>query len=128
MSNDMDMGVKTEQSADTLQPVTIRFTPEAWQALRDVARQEGVSVAEIARLAITGKLGDYFGTVILPNGKYFPYQAVGIKEELELSEKRAGQSNNCTFSPINLSMACLLVCVVLSMTESIFLQKREKSS
>lgn len=62
MSNDMDMGVKTEHSADSLQPVTIRFTPEAWQALRDVARQEGVSVAEIARLAITGKLGDYFGT------------------------------------------------------------------
>lgn len=54
---------KMEQTADSLQPVTIRFTPDAWQALRDVARQEGVSVAEVARLAITGKLGDYFGTV-----------------------------------------------------------------
>lgn len=54
---------KVEQAEAQLQPVTIRFTPDAWQALRDVARQEGVSVAEVARLAITGKLGDYFGTV-----------------------------------------------------------------
>lgn len=54
---------KMEQAEAQLQPVTIRFTPDAWQALRDVARQEGVSVAEVARLAITGKLGDYFGTV-----------------------------------------------------------------
>lgn len=54
---------KMEQVEAQLQPVTIRFTPDAWQALRDVAKQEGVSVAEIARLAITGKLGDYFGTI-----------------------------------------------------------------
>ena len=54
---------KMEQAEAQLQPVTIRFTPDAWQALRDVARQEGVSVAEVARLAITGKLGDYFGTI-----------------------------------------------------------------
>ena len=54
---------KMEQAEAQLQPVTLRFTPDAWQALRDVARQEGVSVAEVARLAITGKLGDYFGTV-----------------------------------------------------------------
>lgn len=60
MANDMDMSVEMEQ---VLQPVTIRFTPEAWQAMRDVARQEGVAVAEIARLAITGKLGEYFSTV-----------------------------------------------------------------
>lgn len=52
-----------ERPPATLMPVTIRFTPDAWQALRDTAHQEGVAVAEIARLAITGKLGDYFGTV-----------------------------------------------------------------
>lgn len=63
MANDMDMVVETEQVTDVLQPVTIRFTSDAWQALRDVARQEGVSVVEIARLAITGKLGEYFGTI-----------------------------------------------------------------
>lgn len=51
---------KTEQ---TLVPVTIRFSPDAWQALRDIAQQEGTSIVEIARLAIAGKLGDYYGTL-----------------------------------------------------------------
>lgn len=54
---------KAGQASATLMPVTIRFTPDVWQALRDTAQQEGVPVAEIARLAIAGKLGDYFGTI-----------------------------------------------------------------
>ena len=52
--DDMDM---------ELRPVTVRFTRSAWEAIRDIAAENGVSQAELVRMAVAGNLSAYLGTV-----------------------------------------------------------------
>ena len=47
----------------TLRPVTVRFTGGAWEAIRDIAAERQVSVAELVRRAVAGNLADYLGSV-----------------------------------------------------------------
>lgn len=46
-----------------LRPVTVRFTTAGYETLSDLARQKGVSLAEIVRVAAAGNLAEYFGTL-----------------------------------------------------------------
>lgn len=46
-----------------LRPITVRFTPAAWQAIREMAEEEGVSQAELVRIAVAGNLNRYLGTI-----------------------------------------------------------------
>lgn len=46
-----------------LRPVTVRFSGEAWEAIRDTAAENGVSMAELVRMAVAGNLGRYLGDI-----------------------------------------------------------------
>lgn len=63
MAKDVGMMDGAEQARVRMQPVTIRFAPEAWHALKGAARQTGVSVAEMARGLIIGSLNRYTDSV-----------------------------------------------------------------
>lgn len=67
-----------KDSEDRLLPITVRFTPDAWDAIRDIARSSCISQAELVRMAVSGNLGRYLGTVkVLDQG-----QAGELKEEI----------------------------------------------
>ena len=55
------MGTKAPE--DRLLPITVRFTPDAWEAIRDIARSNCISQAELVRMAVSGNLGRYLGTI-----------------------------------------------------------------
>ena len=44
-------------------PITVRFTKGALDAIRDIAAENGVSMAELVRMAVAGNLASYLGTV-----------------------------------------------------------------
>ena len=46
-----------------LRPITVRFTPAAWRAIREMAEEEGISQAELVRVAVAGNLNRYLGTI-----------------------------------------------------------------
>lgn len=46
-----------------LRPVTVRFSPDAWRAIRDVAAEHGITQAELVRYAVAGNLYRYLGNV-----------------------------------------------------------------
>lgn len=50
---------------DRLLPITVRFSPDAWAAIRDIAYSSCISQAELVRLTVAGNLGQYLGTVKL---------------------------------------------------------------
>ena len=45
------------------EPITVRFTKEALSVMREIADENGISVAEVVRMASAGNLADYFGDV-----------------------------------------------------------------
>lgn len=53
------MSVKSEP----MQPITVRFTGQAYEAIGDIAKDNGVSKAEIVRMAAAGNLLDYLGVI-----------------------------------------------------------------
>ena len=55
------MGTKAPE--DRLLPITVRFTPDAWEAIRDIASSNCISQAELVRMAVSGNLGRYLGTI-----------------------------------------------------------------
>lgn len=65
-------------SEDRLVPLTVRFTPDAWDAIRDIAHSNGVSQAELVRMAVSGNLGRYLGTIRIIDQK----QADELKDEI----------------------------------------------
>lgn len=65
-------------SEDRLVPLTVRFTPDAWDAIRDIAHGNGVSQAELVRMAVSGNLGRYLGAVKLIDKD----QAKELKDEI----------------------------------------------
>ena len=46
-----------------LRPITVRFQPDAWQAIRDLAAENGISQAELIRTTVAGKLYQYLGDI-----------------------------------------------------------------
>ena len=48
---------------NVLRPITVRFTEDAWEAIRDIAESNGLSQAEVVRMATTGNLSRYLGDI-----------------------------------------------------------------
>ena len=48
---------------DVLRPITVRFTEDAWEAIRDIAESNGLSQAEVVRMAVAGNLSRYLGDI-----------------------------------------------------------------
>ena len=46
-----------------LLPITVRFTKDAWDAIKEIADEKGMSQAEIVRMAVTGNLAQYLGSI-----------------------------------------------------------------
>ena len=46
-----------------LKPITVRFTEEAWEAIRDIADSNRLSQAEVVRMAVAGNLSRYLGDI-----------------------------------------------------------------
>ena len=46
-----------------LRPITVRFTEDAWEAIRDIAESNGLSQAEVVRMAMAGNLSRYLGDI-----------------------------------------------------------------
>lgn len=61
-----------------LRPVTVRFTAEAWEAIRDTAAENGVSMAELVRMAVAGNLSRYLGDIRIIDQQ----QAAAIKKAI----------------------------------------------
>ncbi|MBD5165209.1 hypothetical protein [Helicobacter sp.] len=59
-----------------LKPMTIRFSIESWGAIEDMAKKYGINKTELVRMAVTGNLARYLGSIrIIDEG-----QASEIKE------------------------------------------------
>ena len=57
------MDSKAGKTGDHLKPITVRFPPEARDAIRDFAAEQGVSQAELVRKMAVGNLYKYFGDI-----------------------------------------------------------------
>lgn len=63
---------------DRLLPVTVRFSQEAWEAIRDMAKSSHMSQAELVRMAVVGNLNRYLGDVRILD----PDQAEEIRRQV----------------------------------------------
>lgn len=61
--NNTDEDGNTESAKQKLQPVTVRFTAATWEAIRTIAEDTNVSMAELVRYAVTRNLDEYLGTI-----------------------------------------------------------------
>ena len=52
-----------EVKRNVLQPLTVRFTPDAWEAISDIADENHVSMAELVRMSVAGNLYKYLGDI-----------------------------------------------------------------
>lgn len=48
---------------ENLKPITVRFSSDAWDAIRDIAAENKISQAELVRMAVSGNLEKYLGTI-----------------------------------------------------------------
>lgn len=55
----VDQGNKVNR----LRPITVRFTQDAYDAIRDVADDNSISKAELVRMALAGNLSEYLGDI-----------------------------------------------------------------
>lgn len=55
----VDQGNKVNR----LRPITVRFTQDAYDAIRDVADDNSISKAELVRMALAGNLNEYLGDI-----------------------------------------------------------------
>lgn len=55
--------VDQENKVDRLRPITVRFTQDAYDAIRDVADDNGISKAELVRMALAENLSEYLGDI-----------------------------------------------------------------
>lgn len=53
----------THGAGSGLRPVTVRFSRGAWEAIRDLAAENGVPMAELVRMAVAGNLSRYLGDI-----------------------------------------------------------------
>lgn len=62
--SDDDTANPTEgEKGSRLIPLTVRLNANAYEAIRSVASENHLSAAELVRLAIDGKIGEYLGTL-----------------------------------------------------------------
>ena len=61
-----------------LRPITVRFGPDAWQAIRDLAADNNISQAELIRTTVAWKLHQYLGDVKIIDQQ----QATEIKAQI----------------------------------------------
>lgn len=54
---------KSKPENSGLRPITVRFSPDAWEAIRDVAAENNLPMAELVRRAVAGNLAEYLGTI-----------------------------------------------------------------
>ena len=64
---------------DKMVSISVRFSQGAWNAIRGVAVANNVSMAELVRLAVSGNLEKYLGTIRIVD----PEQATEIKDLLQ---------------------------------------------
>lgn len=48
---------------EQLFPITVRFTKDAWDTIKEIADEKGMSQAEIVRMAVAGNLAQYLGSI-----------------------------------------------------------------
>ena len=60
------------------EPITVRFTEDALNVMREIAGENGISVAEVVRMASAGNLADYLGDVRFVD----PLQGAEIKARI----------------------------------------------
>ena len=48
---------------EPLLPITVRFKAVAWNVIREIAEEMGVSQAEVVRMAVAGNMARYLGDV-----------------------------------------------------------------
>jgi len=63
-----------------MEPVTVRFTPEAMRSIEQAAREHGMSKAQVVRLATDGDLVDYLRNVRVVSPDDATEIRAGIKE------------------------------------------------
>lgn len=63
---------------DRLCPITVRFSQDAYDAIRDMANDSCISKAELARIAVAGNLGRYLGAIKVIG----PRQAEELRTEI----------------------------------------------
>ena len=52
----------------SLVPITVRFSPDAYGAISDIADNRNMSKADLIRRCVTGNLAEYLGTVRILDG------------------------------------------------------------
>ena len=52
----------------SLVPITVRFSPDAYDAISDIADNHNMSKADLVRRCITGNLAEYLGSVRILDG------------------------------------------------------------
>lgn len=70
-----------------MEPVTVRFTPEAMRSIEQAARQHGLSKAQVVRLATDGDLIDYLQNVRIVSPDDAAEIQAGIRELCEETRK-----------------------------------------
>lgn len=69
------MTLKQQAACSAMCPVTVRFSADAWDAIRETAIENNMSMAELIRIAVAGNLGRYLGDIRIINEE----QAAEIK-------------------------------------------------
>ena len=81
------------EKQDKLVPLTVRFTGPAVETIRTVAKEHGLSLAEIIRFTMDNKLSEYLGSI-----QFVDYdQGKDIEKELHVLIKmtqKVGQELN----------------------------------
>lgn len=70
-----------------MEPVTVRFTPEAMRSIEQAAREHGMSKAQVVRLATDGDLINYLKNVRIISSDDAAEIRAGIKELCEEARK-----------------------------------------
>ena len=52
----------------SLVPITVRFSPDAYDAISDIADNHNMSKADLVRRCVTGNLAEYLGSVKILDG------------------------------------------------------------
>ena len=80
-------GMSRAKMHPQMEPVTVRFTPEAMRSIEQIARRHGMSKAQVVRLATDSELVDYLQTVRIVSPDDAAEIQAGIRELCEETRK-----------------------------------------
>lgn len=85
---------------EPLLPITVRFAPDVYEAIREIASANGTSQAEIIRMAVAGNLARYLGDI-----RYIdPEQGEEVKRRVaQLIDAVSGIRNELNRIGVNLN-------------------------